>query len=568
MFGVGTALLLALLTACSQAEPSPAAALPAAQAPTPGLAAMPSTPTPPPTPTPTEIPPPTPEPTPTPTPVDSATVLEEAFRRMDDVESFHFDMDIAITAAGPGFALEVPFRLVGDVARPDRMRAQMEVTLFGFNVESEVTTIGGNAYVLNADTGGWELADEGEAGLLFSPQDLIPSGSSAVGDPSLGDFRSLRFVGEERLDLVDALRFSAELPGDQLGERFEGAEGSLTVGLWVGKDDLLLRRMTMAGRLSPQGEADPLGLGASGEMDFDLLLQISRFDEPVEIVAPGLAALLKPGADLGAPPLEQIYTDPTYGFSISVPSEWRTGVVEGLAFAAIDASSTVDVNVMVEDLTEIDPPMTMEQYVVINAVNAQTTLPDFSRVSWQMATIDEDIHAWEVLFTYGDASAQRVKGSTVFLVRNGQGFSVSAIADEAQYESLAPTMDTILASFTFETLGPPDTTPPPTASETLAPTPTPPPAPALALMEIAAPPVTPEVEWITVQAAIDLMMEYDEIFTIEPSEEANNLWRQQPKGGSPLFRTYVLKPTTVYFYCWDALGTITLQSESVVPCPP
>ena len=287
------AALCLLFAGCDSPDEPPAPT----PAPTPTVA---PTSTPPPTATP--IPPTaTPAPPPTRTPAPPAeipaqgetetTVIADAVAAMRQVRSFHAEMDAAFKVVQTEasfrmdeetFGTEFPIRFTGDFLMPDRAAGKLQASLGIVALELDIITIGKQAYVTNPETGVWE-----QHPLMFTglPDPyalvLLPS------DPKR--YTDIQVVKEQTLDGVPTRHVKANLRASVLGESYD----KLYLEVWIGKDDNLIRRLTMSGEAKVD-EQDAAGLAGSalgaadigGNAEFTMTITYSNFNRPVTIEPP------------------------------------------------------------------------------------------------------------------------------------------------------------------------------------------------------------------------------------------------------------------------------------------
>lgn len=269
-----------------------------------------------PRPTSTPLPSPTPTPTPTPAPIavdtpqsrasvvgqgggqsgrgqaeDEADIIAAAIEAMRQVKSFHAEVDAAFKVVQTEasfrmdeetFGMEFPIRFSGDFALPDRAGGTLQVALGIVALEMDIVTIGEQAYITNPETGEWEQIPLIYTGLP-NPYDLVlpPAGISRYTD--------IRVAEGETIDGVRTRHVRANLRANVLG----GAYDKLFVEMWIGEDDNLIRRLTMAGETDVE-EQDTAGLASGalgaadigGEAEFLMTITYSDFDKPISIEPP------------------------------------------------------------------------------------------------------------------------------------------------------------------------------------------------------------------------------------------------------------------------------------------
>ena len=194
---------------------------------------------------------------------------------MAAVESFHFTTTGSLETTTSESEMTISITFEGDSLSPDRTSARLTLGVSVFLLEIEIVTIGANVYLTNPMTGEWETTSADEFGIP-NPV-LLVSGVF----PSLSD---MNMVGEERIGEVPTYHLSGSvmLEGlEMLGADLE------SVDIWLGAEDGLLYR------ISTQGLAnlDELGLsledmGLEGEGTITLQIDLSDFNEPIEIEPP------------------------------------------------------------------------------------------------------------------------------------------------------------------------------------------------------------------------------------------------------------------------------------------
>ena len=212
---------------------------------------------------------------------DAAGMLEEAVRAMAALSSFHFELS---TPRGQTLVIQQLelIRLEGDVQRPDRFRGTIEARAAVIELSVDVVGIGTQLWVSDpsSEEGGYfELEIPSVGGEQFaSPADFINPDRillravDLIEEPSLG--------GEDEIDGVAVTRIDGVFdPASVTG----GGEGTATASLagqplplaiWI-DDEFRVRRLEVAGPFI-----------ASEAPDVVRRLDLSAFDEPVEIIAP------------------------------------------------------------------------------------------------------------------------------------------------------------------------------------------------------------------------------------------------------------------------------------------
>ena len=282
-------LVLSAVTACADSGEDDTTPTPGPTS-TPAPTATP-VPTPSPTPAPTATPVPTSSPTATPMPAapeaptpaptaaggpDAEDIVAAALDALAAAESYHFLVEAVVNVEEDGTTMELPFTFEGDFQQPDRLRGEMTMSLGFFSIDTEIVLIGEDYYAKNPASGEWEA---NSTALEAFPQPIamfaMPGTlTSLTADPVL--------VGTEHLDGAEAYRL--RLSGDELDL---GADELITLDLWVGLEDLKLRRIeaSVAGVSSDAAAGVSSGL-LSGELTVDVNAVISGYGAPVDIQPP------------------------------------------------------------------------------------------------------------------------------------------------------------------------------------------------------------------------------------------------------------------------------------------
>ncbi len=253
---------------------------------------------------------------PAPDDIDLEALLESAALAMEDVDSFHFEMDMTIKAGVEGMSMEILLNAMGDFQLPDRSKGTMEYTLAGLNIQTEYVQIGTAFYVTDPFTGEWVAATEGESVMPFDSTTMFL-------EPALDiQLQDLALLGVETLDGVQTLRVSGLVPASMFAMGIEGVE-DLQAELWVGVEDHLVRRMSITGELS----GDLLGMGSGQPGALSLTMNLSNYNAPVTIEAPEVTGVMPtvPGNGAGidcAPYMELLVASDT-GASQPITTSFR-----------------------------------------------------------------------------------------------------------------------------------------------------------------------------------------------------------------------------------------------------
>jgi hypothetical protein len=239
----------------------------------------------------TPVPPPTPEPEDTATPIPptvesrSATeFMESSSQAMDEVDSFQLTMDLQISMGGEGLEMEIPMTFEGVVQAPDMTAGTLSLSFLGISMESEMVSVGETTYMTNPETGEWEISSDGG---FFGLGEL--GGGFASPDSLLGNdedaFTDLVVVGDETLDGVPVVH----LQGFMVMDEAEGG-GDFSVDIWIGAEDNFLYQLVLEGQTIADGLDDSLFGAGGGEVSMLITMNMSNFNEPVDIQIPNVIA--------------------------------------------------------------------------------------------------------------------------------------------------------------------------------------------------------------------------------------------------------------------------------------
>ncbi len=236
------------------------------------------TPEPPPTPEPPDTP--TPEPSPTPEPRSAEELIGASGLAMDDVDSFHFVMDMQITMGGEGLAMDIPMIFEGDVQSPDMMAGTLSISFLGITMESELVTIGDMSYMTDPETGEWRLSTDGD----FFGLDQLGGGftsPNALLDADEDVFTDLEVVGEETLDGVPVVHLQGSMLMEDVGD-----EDEFAVDIWIGAEDNYIYQLVIEGQTTIDEVDDTLFGSGGGDVSMLITMNMSAFNEPVDIQPP------------------------------------------------------------------------------------------------------------------------------------------------------------------------------------------------------------------------------------------------------------------------------------------
>ena len=224
-------------------------------------------------------------------PEDESLTIAAAIEAMRNVESFRAEVDAAFKVVQTEasfrmdeetFGTEFPIRFNGDFLPPDRASGKLQLALGLVLLQIDIVTIGEQAYITNPETGVWEQYPLFLTGLP-DPYDLV------LLPPETGRYSDIRAVKDETIDGVQTRHIRANLRASVLG----GSYDNLFLDVWIGKDDSLIRRLTMSGETDVD-EQDTAGLASGalgaadigGNAEFSMTITYSDFNEDIVIEPP------------------------------------------------------------------------------------------------------------------------------------------------------------------------------------------------------------------------------------------------------------------------------------------
>ena len=195
-------------------------------------------------------------------------LVAETAEKTAEAESFHLIVNVE-NVPDPSSGLGLTF-VDGDIAVPDRMKAKVGGSFSGVPISSELVVVGDDHWLKIPLLGTWQKVD-----LSTTVERFL--------DPEQGVLRvvegatDVRDEGSEEVGGVDTYHLSATVRGEDVAELLlvEPEAETVPIELWIGKDDLLLRRVRVSGPVGPDEGEDAVRT-----------VELSAFDEPVEITAP------------------------------------------------------------------------------------------------------------------------------------------------------------------------------------------------------------------------------------------------------------------------------------------
>ena len=332
---------------------------------------------------------------------------------MREVESFHFVMQATLSADQGPLSIELPMTSEGDFQRPDRSRASVDIDLGLFKIETEVIAIGDETYMTDLESGQWIKSDGGSDLMILDPVDLTDPGEFTNQD-DFSELDDLRIVGQETIEGIDTHHLAFSM-SDWESDEGEPLSGDIEMHMWVGVDDYYLYKVALDGRFSlaqdettQSGGSLIAGLGSDGDIDLDVVVNLSNFNVPVLIQPPEdfRTELSTPPAGQDAAPVQATELDsgwmrfdlPTKGISISAPPTWllvpldveaardviekTSADVEGLADLIESFGDEVNYTLLAVELDD-DGEFTSSFNIVTEAVDPAIDLDALSDLSIQ-----------------------------------------------------------------------------------------------------------------------------------------------------------------------------------------
>lgn len=199
----------------------------------------------------------------------AAEIVAGSAEKTAAVTSFHFTLDVEnVPPSGSGLSLT---SADGEMIVPDRLKAKAAATFSGIPIETELVIVGDEDYFIDPLTRQWRRLEVGTSPVaFFDPAKGVLSvieGAvevEAAGSETVGGVETHRLTG--KVKARDAARL---LVVSSTSDRLADVE------LWIGKGDLILRRIRVRG---PVGEGEPANAGRT--------VELSDFGQTFEIEAP------------------------------------------------------------------------------------------------------------------------------------------------------------------------------------------------------------------------------------------------------------------------------------------
>ena len=161
-------------------------------------------------------------------------MINNSIEKMKEISSFHFELvhEGGCTPIAMGLELD---EAVGDVVKPDKLKATILAGLRGMLVEVQVITIGDTTYMTNPLTKNWEFVPgEFSAISIFDPNAGITSILQDMVNPTL--------VTTEEDSIPNCYHIMGEIPSESLRPiTLSSAEGiNLTADIWIDTGSFLI----------------------------------------------------------------------------------------------------------------------------------------------------------------------------------------------------------------------------------------------------------------------------------------------------------------------------------------
>ena len=196
----------------------------------------------------------------------SATdLVRGASAKMQSTKSVHIDGTGSLGIKG-GFSMSFDFKLTGDLQMPGRSRMELQMGLFGQDLDLEILTLDGKAYAKDPVTGTWTESSTSTSSSMppffitdpASTLDLSKVAGVVEVDRPLVDgqkTRHLRYTGDPRR-LADSIRTSAG------SSSLPMSDPTMVGEVWIRVDDGQIVRQSVRVTL----EIDDLGAALLGAL--------------------------------------------------------------------------------------------------------------------------------------------------------------------------------------------------------------------------------------------------------------------------------------------------------------
>lgn len=196
------------------------------------------------------------------------TLVQESADATGALESFHFTLDVQ-NVPGSGAGLQLT-SAEGDVAVPDRARADVGGTFAGVPITTQIVAVGDEVWLKNPLSGDWQAVDVTTTPVaLLDPEKGVLAVMEGISDPVS--------EGTEELDGATLQKVSGTAAAADVAPlvAVPPSVREVSVTLWIGEEDHLLHRIEASG---PVAAGEPENVAR--------VVDLSRFDEPVTIEPP------------------------------------------------------------------------------------------------------------------------------------------------------------------------------------------------------------------------------------------------------------------------------------------
>jgi hypothetical protein len=195
-------------------------------------------------------------------------LVSETVAKTGAIKSFHLSIDTKnVATSGSGLSLTF---VDGNVLVPDRLKGKIGGTFAGIPITTELIVVGDRYYLKSPFGNTWQKIDVATLpSAFFDPEHGILAVIQGASD--------LKRDGSEDVGGVGCYRVTGKVQADELKTLLSDARGTqeLDMELWIGKDDMLVRRLRLTGPISPDEDANAVRT-----------VELSQFDEPVHVSAP------------------------------------------------------------------------------------------------------------------------------------------------------------------------------------------------------------------------------------------------------------------------------------------
>jgi hypothetical protein len=172
-----------------------------------------------------------------------ADIVNQSSTKMQALNAYHFLLD-HVGGGTPIGVVEMK-KAEGDVVRPDKLKASITGTVSGMTVQVQIISVGKVLKMTNPLSGNWETPSSSFSVLsIFDPNSGIAAILKGLANPAKLD------------DAQESGVLCYHLSGSIQSENLNAITGSSATGtsistqLWVGKDDLLVRKVQLTGKIT------------------------------------------------------------------------------------------------------------------------------------------------------------------------------------------------------------------------------------------------------------------------------------------------------------------------------